>query len=490
MSTTGLQPKTKAIDCLHFINGQFVPSVNGRVFPNINPATEEVLGTVAEGGPEEIDLAVQAARKALRGPWRSMTANERVAVLRRIGDLILERQEELAILESLDTGKPLWLSKSVDIPRAAYNFHFFADYVRTIGTEASQSDDVAINYAIRRPLGVVGLINPWNLPLLLLTWKLAPALAAGNTVVMKPAELTPMTATVLAEICRDAGIPDGVVNVVHGFGPDSAGSALVEHPDVNGITFTGETTTGKIIMQAAAKTLKRLSYELGGKNPNIIFADSDLDEVIDTTLKSSFVNQGEVCLCGSRIYVERAAYQEFLDKFVAKTKELLVGDPFHEKTKVGALISEEHYQRVTQYIELARQEGGTILLGGRRPEGLEKGYYLEPTIITGVDRSCRVVREEIFGPVVTVTPFDTEEEVIEQANDTHYGLSATIWTNDLRRAHRVAGQIEAGIIWVNTWFFRDLRTPFGGMKQSGIGREGGVHSFEFYSELTNICIKL
>jgi aminomuconate-semialdehyde/2-hydroxymuconate-6-semialdehyde dehydrogenase len=337
---------------------------------------------------------------------------------------------------------------------------------------------------------VVGLINPWNLPLLLLTWKLAPALAAGNTVVMKPAELTPMTATVLAEICRDAGIPDGVVNVVHGFGPDSAGSALVEHPDVNGITFTGETTTGKIIMQAAAKTLKRLSYELGGKNPNIIFADSDLDEVIDTTLKSSFVNQGEVCLCGSRIYVERAAYQEFLDKFAAKTKELLVGDPFHEKTKVGALISEEHYQRVTQYIELARQEGGTILLGGRRPEGLEKGYYLEPTIITGVDRSCRVVREEIFGPVVTVTPFDTEEEVIEQANDTHYGLSATIWTNDLRRAHRVAGQIEAGIIWVNTWFFRDLRTPFGGMKQSGIGREGGVHSFEFYSELTNICIKL
>jgi aminomuconate-semialdehyde/2-hydroxymuconate-6-semialdehyde dehydrogenase len=490
MPEISTKPKVKPIDCFHFINGKFVPSTNGKVFHNINPATEEVLGIVAEGGQEEIDLAVSAARKALQGPWKKMSANERVAVLRRIGDLILQRQEELATLESLDTGKPFWLANSVDIPRAAYNFHFFADYIRTITTEATQSDDVAINYAIRRPLGVVGLINPWNLPLLLLTWKLAPCLAAGNTVVMKPAELTPMTATVLAEICRDAGVPDGVVNLVHGFGPNSAGSALVEHPDVNGISFTGETTTGKVIMSSASKTLKRLSYELGGKNPNIIFADSDLDEVIETTLKSSFINQGEVCLCGSRIYVERSAYEEFLHKFVARTKELTVGEPFSEKTKVGALISEEHYERVMGYIKLAQEEGGTILLGGKRPQGLDKGYYLEPTIITDLDSNCRVVKEEIFGPVVTVTPFDSEEEVIAQANDTHYGLSATIWTNNLRRAHRVAGQIEAGIIWVNTWFFRDLRTPFGGMKQSGIGREGGVHSFEFYSELTNVCIKL
>lgn len=349
---------------------------------------------------------------------------------------------------------------------------------------------MAINYSIRRPVGVVGLINPWNLPLLLLTWKLAPCLAAGNTTVMKPAELTPMTATVLAEICRDAGVPDGVVNLVHGFGPDSAGAALTEHPDVNAISFTGETTTGKIIMSAAAKTLKRLSYELGGKNPNIIFADSDLDEVIETTIKSSFINQGEVCLCGSRIYVERTAYDQFVEKFVAKTKQLTVGDPFDPNTKVGALISEEHFDRVNSYIQLAKQEGGQILTGGKRPESLQQGYYLEPTIITGLDNSCRVVREEIFGPVVTITPFDREEEVIELANDTHYGLSASLWTNDLRRAHRVAGQIEAGIIWVNTWFLRDLRTPFGGMKQSGIGREGGMHSFEFYSELSNICIKL
>ncbi|MBP1156907.1 MULTISPECIES: aldehyde dehydrogenase [unclassified Paenibacillus] len=484
------KPQTKAIDCMHFIDGKYVPSLNGKTFDNINPATEEVIGKVAEGGKEEIDLAVAAAKRALNGPWKTMTMNERIAVLRRVGDLILERKEELAELESIDTGKPIWLSSSIDIPRAAYNFHFFADYLRSDGTEAYQMDNVAINYAIRRPLGVVGLINPWNLPMLLMTWKLAPCLAAGNTVVMKPAELTPMTATLLGQICKDAGIPDGVVNLVHGFGPDSAGSALTEHPDVNGISFTGETTTGKIIMSAASKTLKRLSYELGGKNPNVIFADSNLDEVIETTMKSSFINQGEVCLCGSRIYVERPAYESFLEKFVAKTKELVVGDPFEAKTKVGALISEEHFHRVNSYIELAKQEGGTILTGGQRPEGLDKGFYLEPTIIVGLDSNCRTVKEEIFGPVVTVIPFDTEEEVLAQVNDTHYGLSASIWTNDLRRAHRVAGQIEAGIVWVNTWFLRDLRTPFGGMKQSGIGREGGKHSLEFYSELTNICIKL
>ncbi|WP_240421276.1 aldehyde dehydrogenase [Paenibacillus periandrae] len=478
------------IDCLHFIDGKFVPSLDEKTFDNINPATEEKLGIVAEGGAPEIDLAVKAAKRALNGPWKKMTANERVAVLRKVGDLILERKDELSTLESLDTGKPTWLSGSIDVPRSAYNFHFFSDYIRTITNESTLMDDVALNYAIRRPVGVIGLINPWNLPLLLLTWKLAPALAAGNTIVMKPAELTPMTATILAEICRDAGIPDGVVNLVHGFGPHSAGAALTEHPDVNAISFTGETTTGKVIMTTAAKTLKRLSYELGGKNPNVIFSDSNLDEVIETTIKSSFINQGEVCLCGSRIYVERPAYEAFLEKFVAKTKELVIGDPFDPKTKVGALISEEHYERVTGYIKLALEEGGTIVQGGKRPGGLDKGFYLEPTIITGLDRKCRVVNEEIFGPVVTVMPFDTEEEVLDQVNDTHYGLSASVWTNDLRRAHRVAGQIEAGIVWVNTWFLRDLRTPFGGMKQSGIGREGGLHSFEFYSELTNICIKL
>ncbi|MEK4799353.1 aldehyde dehydrogenase [Thermoactinomyces sp. FSL K6-2592] len=479
----------RMMDCLHFIDGQYMESSNGKTFVNINPATEEVLGTVAEGGKEEIDRAVAAAKKASKGPWKKMTTQERITVLRRIGDIILERKEELARLESLDTGKPYSLSSTLDIPRAAYNFHFFADYLRSVGTEAYQMDAVALNYAIRRPVGVVGLINPWNLPLLLLTWKLAPCLAAGNTAVIKPAEWTPMTATVLGEICQEAGVPDGVVNIVHGFGPDSAGSALTEHPDVNAISFTGETTTGKVIMAAASKTLKRLSYELGGKNPNIIFADADLDEVIETTLKSSFSNQGEVCLAGSRIYVQKPIYEEFLDKFVARTKELVVGDPFDPKTNVGALISKEHYERVKGYLEVAKEEG-EILVGGGRPAGLDRGYYLEPTIITGVNDQCRVVREEIFGPVVSVLPFEKEEEVIALANDTHYGLSATLWTNDLRRAHRVAGSIEAGIVWVNTWFLRDLRTPFGGMKQSGIGREGGMHSFEFFSELTNICIKL
>jgi aminomuconate-semialdehyde/2-hydroxymuconate-6-semialdehyde dehydrogenase len=488
--TMGDQASFNGRDCLHFIDGRFMPSLDGRQFNNLNPATNEVIGTVAEGGKEEIDLAVQAARRALEGPWKTISAHDRAAILRKIGDLILERKDELARLESLDTGKPLWLSSSVDIPRAAYNFHFFADYLRSLGTEAYEMDNVALNYSLRRPVGVVGLINPWNLPLLLMTWKLAPCLAAGNTAVMKPAELTPLTATALAQICQDAGVPDGVVNLVHGFGPNSAGAALSEHEGVDAIAFTGETTTGKAIMKAAASSLKKLSFELGGKNPNIIFADSDLDEVIETTLKSSFINQGEVCLCGSRIYVERSAYDAFLEKFVAKTKELVVGDPFHPDTKVGALISEEHYNKVCSYIELAKEEGGEILIGGKRPDGLDQGNFLEPTIIVGLNNSCRVVREEIFGPVVTVTPFDTEEEVIAQANDTHYGLSATLWTNDLRRAHRVVAQLEAGIIWVNTWFLRDLRTPFGGMKQSGIGREGGVHSFEFYTELKNVCIKL
>ena len=479
----------QSVDSLHFINGEYVPSLSGKIKENINPATEEVISQISQGGQEEVDAAVAAAKKALKGPWKKFTLDQRIAVIRKIGDIILERKDELARLESLDTGKPIWLSTAVDISRSAFNFHFFADYLRSVGTEAYETDDVAINYSIRRPVGVVGIISPWNLPLLLMTWKLAPALAAGNTVVIKPASLTPTTATLIGEICKEAGVPDGVVNIVNGSG-GVVGTALTEHKDVDAITFTGETLTGQTIMTAAAKTLKKLSYELGGKNPNIIFADADLDEVIETTLKSSFINQGEVCLCGSRIYVERSAYDEFIQKFVEKTKELVVGDPFDPQTKVGALISKDHYERVLSYVELAKEEGGEVLTGGVRPEGLEKGYYLEPTIITGLDRHCRVVKEEIFGPVVTVIPFDTEEDVLDQVNDTEYGLSASIWTNDIRRGHRIAKEVEAGIIWVNSWFLRDLRTPFGGMKQSGIGREGGIHSFDFYSELSNVCIKL
>jgi aminomuconate-semialdehyde/2-hydroxymuconate-6-semialdehyde dehydrogenase len=485
-----VETKVKAINCLHFINGQFVESQNKKAFNNINPATEEVLGTVAEGGKDEVDYAVRAAKRALNGPWKSITLAERSKILRKIGDLILERQEELAKLESLDTGKPVALANKIDIPRAAYNFHFFADYMISVGTEAYQQDDQALHYAYRRPVGVVGIIKPWNLPLLLLTWKLAPCLAMGNTAVIKPAEWTPMTATVLMEICKEAGVPDGVVNLVHGFGPNSAGAAISEHPDIDAISFIGEPGTGSAIMKSAADSLKKLSYELGGKNPNIIFADSDLDDVIETTIRSSFINQGEVCLCGSRIYVERPIFDEFVQRFVEATKELKVGDPQEKDTNVGALVSKEHYERVMSYVQIAKDDGATIHTGGKRPEGMEKGYFLEPTIITGLDRNSRCVREEIFGPVVTITPFDMEEEVIVQANDTHYGLSATIWTTDLKKAHRVAHQIEAGIIWVNTWFLRDLRTPFGGMKHSGIGRTGGMHSLDFYSELSNVTIKL
>jgi len=485
--TTDTEVRVKPIDATHYINGEYLKLEDGKTFENINPATEEVLGTVAEGGKAEVDKAVSAARKALKGEWATLPVRERSAIIRKIGDLILERKEELAQLESLDTGKPIWLSRSVDIERGAYNFHFFADYMTTVGTEAYQQDDVALHYAVRKPVGVVGLINPWNLPLLLMTWKLAPALAAGNTVVMKPSEVTPMTATVLAQICTDAGVPDGVVNMVQGKG--ETGAALTSHDDVDAIAFTGETITGTAIMKAAAPTIKKLSFELGGKNPNVIFADADLDDVIDTTMRSSFINQGEVCLCGSRIYVERPIYDEFLEKFAARTKELVVGDPFDPDTKIGALVSEEHYNKVLGYLDIAKEEGGTFLTGGKVPEGLDKGFFVEPTIITGLGKDSRCVREEIFGPVVTVMPFDTEEEVLEQVNDTVYGLSATVWSSDIKRATRVAAEIEAGMVWINTWFLRDLRTPFGGMKRSGLGREGGSHSFDFYSELMNITIK-
>lgn len=488
MKFTELKKEIKPIDCLHYIEGKFVPSKNRKTFKNINPATEEVLGTVAKAGKEEVDRVVKVARNALKGKWGKIRLRKRSEIIRRVGDLILERKLELAMLETLDTGKPLLLSKNVDIERAAYNFYFFADYMTSVGTEAFQQDDIAIHYAIRRPVGVVGLINPWNLPLLLMTWKLAPALAAGNTVVMKPSEVTPMTATILAQICADAGIPDGVVNLVHGSG--ETGAAIASHPDVDAIAFTGETKTGSEIMKAAAPTLKKISFELGGKNPNIIFSDADLDDAIETTIRSSFINQGEVCLCGSRIYVERPIYEKFLDRFVKKTKEMKVGDPLDPNSNVGALVSKEHYNKVLNYLDIAIEEGGTFLTGGKVIEGMDKGFFVEPTIIIGLGQNSKCVREEIFGPVVTVIPFDSEEEVIEQANDTHYGLSASLWTSDIKRATRVSAQIEAGMVWINTWFLRDLRTPFGGMKHSGIGREGGAYSFDFYTELTNITVKI
>jgi len=477
------------MDCLHVIGGKLVPSASGRTFVNVNPATEEPLGTVAEGGAREVDLAVEAATQAFHAGWRRTKPSERAALLRKIGELILQRKDELSRLETLDTGKPLWLASTVEIPRAAGSYTFFANLISTVGTEAYPMEAGALNYVVRRPVGVVGLINPWNLPLLLLSAKLAPALAMGNTVVLKPAEWTPTTATVLAEICAQAGVPDGVVNVVHGFGKDSAGEAIARHAGIGAIAFTGETTTGKAIMQAAAANLKKLSLELGGKNPNIIFADVNLDEVAEVAARAAFLNQGEICLCGSRVYVQRPIYDAFVERLVARAREHVVGDPLQPATKVGALISREHYDRVLGYLELARQEGGAILTGGARPRGLERGYFLEPTVITGLDPACRVVREEVFGPVVTVEPFDTEEEAVRLANDTRYGLSASVWTNDAKRALRVGEQIEAGLTWVNTWFLRDPRTPYGGMKESGLGRQGGLFALDFYSEQSNVCLK-
>ncbi|PWA11821.1 5-carboxymethyl-2-hydroxymuconate semialdehyde dehydrogenase [Pueribacillus theae] len=476
------------MDCLHYINGEYVAPINGKTFENINPATEEVIGKVAEGGEEEVNMAVEAAKKAFNNGWKNTKLSERAAILRKVGDLILEKKQILSRLETFDTGKPLWLSSTVDIPRAAGSYHFYANFISAMGTDAYPMEVGAMNIVVRRPLGVVGMINPWNLPLLLLSAKLAPCLAMGNTVVLKPARWTPMTATLLGEIFKEAGLPDGVVNIVNGAGR-SVGEAIAEHPDIRAIAFTGETSTGKNIMKTGAESLKRFSFELGGKNPNIIFADCDLDEVIETTLKSSFINQGAVCLCGSRIYVQRPIYEEFLTRFVARTREQIVGDPLESNTNIGALISKQHYERVLEYIQLAKEEGGNILTGGGKVEELKQGYYIQPTVIVGLDQNCRVSKEEIFGPVVTIHPFDTEEEVIELANDTHYGLSASVWTKDSHRALRVAHQIEAGTTWVNTWFLRDPRAPYGGEKQSGIGRQGGMFSLDFYSEVSNICIK-
>ena len=477
----------------HLINGEFVGSVSGKMFDDINPATGQEIARVHEGGKAEIDSAVSAARAALKGPWGTMPLDQRMGLLRQVAEGINARAEEFAQAESADNGMPISLARTAAVPRGSANFIQFAEHFKYVATETWEMDG-ALNYSLRRPLGVIGIISPWNFPLLLSTWKIAPALASGNTVVMKPSEETPMTAMLTAEVINEI-LPAGVFNVVQGFGADSAGAALSEHPDVDGITFTGETTTGKTIMRAAADGLKKLSFELGGKNPNIVFADADLEEALTTTLRSSFANQGEVCLCGSRIYVQRPIFDQFVSGLVAKVKaNVKVGDPSDPASTMGSLVSKEHFKRVMSFVESARADGATFECGGKAvenlPDHLAEGVFIEPTVITGLGPDCKAQRQEIFGPVVSITPFDTEEEVLELANDTRYGLGATVWTQNLGTAHRMSAALEAGIIWVNTWFLRDLRTPFGGMKNSGIGREGGVHSLEFYSELKNVCIKL
>ena len=470
----------------NFIGGAFGAPVSGAYLDDIAPATGEVIARIPASTRDDVDAAVRAAKAAFPS-WSKTPASERSRLLLKLADLIEEKLEELAALESRDNGKPLSLARTLDIPRAAANFRFFATAILHESTEAHQTDDRALNYTLRQPIGVAGLISPWNLPLYLLTWKIAPAIAAGNTCVAKPSELTPLTANVLAELANAAGIPPGVINIVHGLGPE-AGAALCEHPDVPIISFTGGTVTGARVAAAAAPMFKKLSLELGGKNPNLIFADADLDEAVATSIRSSFWNQGEICLCGSRIFVERSIHDAFVERFVAATKALRIGDPSDAQTDVGALISEAHLEKVSGYVALANDEGGTIACGGKRVE--RRGFFFEPTVITGVDCDCRVAQEEIFGPVVTITPFDGDDDAIRMANATRYGLSATVWTRDLKRAHRVAAQLNAGTVWINCWLLRDLRVPFGGMKDSGVGREGGFESLRFFTEAKNVCVKL
>lgn len=481
----------------NFIDGVYCESSFGKTFDNVDPCTGKVVGKVHEASREDVDRAVRAARQALQGPWGKISAEERSDLCRAIADGIDRRFDQFLEAECADTGKPYGIASHIDIPRGANNFRVFADAVKNVATESFRTDtpdgNGAINIAVRKPKGVIGVVSPWNLPLLLMTWKVGPALACGNTVVVKPSEETPITTALLGEVMNEVGIPPGVYNVVNGFGADSAGAFVTEHPGVDAITFTGETTTGETIMRAASRGLRDVSFELGGKNPAIVFADCDLDKAIEGTLRSVFANCGQVCLGTERVYVERPIFDAFVSRLAEAARQFRLGRPADEGVDMGPLVSREHQRKVLSYYELARQEGASVVLGGGVPEmpsDLAGGAWVEPTIWTGLPDDSRVVNEEIFGPCCHVRPFDTEEEVIALANNTRYGLASAIWTENASRALRVAPRIESGICWVNSWFLRDLRTPFGGTKESGIGREGGVHSLEFYSELQNICIKI
>lgn len=477
-------------EILNYIGGELVAPAGGSFLDNIEPATGSAYSRCPASDNRDMDQAVAAAAAEFPS-WSGLTAAQRSTHLLKVADQIEQALEEFARAESIDTGKPITLARNLDIPRAVSNLRFFATAILHTSNEVHVTDGQAINYTLRRPRGVAGTISPWNLPLYLLTWKIAPALATGNTVVAKPSEITPMTAFLLAGACRKAGLPAGVLNIVHGTGP-AAGAPLVAHPDVPTLSFTGGTVTGRAIAATAAPMFKRLALEMGGKNPNVIFADADLDAVFPATVRSSFANQGQVCLCGSRILVQRPLMDEFLARFVQATRDLVLGDPLEDATQHGALVSKAQMDKVTSYLDLARDEGAAFLTGGQRPENLPErcrdGYFLSPAILTGLPNTSRVNQEEIFGPVVTVQPFDDEAEAVALANDVAYGLSASLWTRDVQRAHRVAGALEAGTVWVNCWLVRDLRVPFGGMKQSGVGREGGLDALRFYTEPKNICL--
>ena len=476
---------------LNYIGGELTGPAGGNFFENYEPATGKVYSMVPDSDGRDVDLAVKSADKAFES-WASMPVEKRSAVLLKISELILENLEALAKAESKDNGKPLWLARTVDIPRAAKNFRFFATAIVHFSSESHMTGDSAINYTTRKAAGIAGCISPWNLPLYLFTWKIAPALAAGNSVVAKPSEITPMTAFLLSEICMKAGLPAGVLNIVHGYG-HKVGTAITAHKGIPLISFTGGTKTGASIAQTAAPMFKKLSLELGGKNPNIIFADCNFENAISRSIDSSFENQGQICLCGSRIFVEKSIYAKFRDEFVKRVKEIKTGDPESESSRMGAVVSKAHMEKVLSYIELAKQEGGRILTGGSKVEvegRCRDGYFIAPTVIEGLPYNCRTNTEEIFGPVVTIMPFEGEDEVIRYANATEYGLAATIWTENLSRAHRLADKVKSGIIWINCWLLRDLRTPFGGMKHSGVGREGGEEALRFFTEAKNVCISL
>ena len=475
----------------NFINGAYTEPANGLYLPVYDPSRGSAYAEAPDSDASDVEQAYAAAQAAFPA-WSATTVDERFTILNRIAELITERLDDLAAAESLDNGKPLWLARQVDIPRAATNFRFFAQAITQFSTAAHDMGASGFNYTLRQPMGVVACISPWNLPLYLFTWKIAPAIAAGNTVIAKPSEVTPMTAYLLGEICQEAGLPSGVLNILHGYG-HRLGNALTSHSGVKAVSFTGSTRTGATIAREVAPQFKKLSLELGGKNPNIIFADCDYDKALNTTVRSSFANQGQICLCGSRIFVEATLYERFKEDFVAKVKALKVGPPQADDTKVGAVVSKPHFEKIIHYIQLAQEEGGTILCGGtaKQMEGeYRDGWYVEPTVIEGLPHDCRTNQEEIFGPVVTIMPFQDEEEVLAYANSTEYGLSATIWTQHLDRAHRMARDLQAGIVWINTWLRRDLRTPFGGVKNSGVGREGGWEALRFFTEPKNICVEL
>lgn len=476
-----------------YINGKYVDSSNDETFKVTNPATQEIIAYVSEATEEDVDKACRAARDAFEnGPWRTMTVAERCAKLRRMAEIILKRKEEIARLDALDVGKPYQSSVQHEVPRAANNIKFFADFMEKQGGEVYPMEEEYLNYTRYEPVGVAALITPWNVPFMLTTWKLGPCLAAGNTAVIKPAETTPLSVSLLGEIAKEAGIPDGVVNVVHGLG-SVVGTALSTHPEVDLISFTGSTATGKRIMKNGADSLKKVAFELGGKAANIVFEDANLDKAIPVSIQAAFMNSGQVCLAGSRILVQRTIFDEFLKRFKQAAMDLKVGDPQNEGTEMGPVVSKEHYKKVTSYLEIAKKENSILVYGGKRPElpeYLQEGYYLEPTIYIQENSKSRICQEEIFGPIVTIIPFDTEEEALEIANDTEYGLNGVVWTDNLQRAHRISHNVRAGTIWVNCWFVRDLRAPFGGFKKSGIGREGGHHSMEFFTEAKNICIAL